>query len=210
MSSPDTSTPNPPPISDAQLRAIEQADQRERSFAFALKLARANGVGLAVCAVLALLSDLLEPSSWLLAGVLALLAYFELRGRRQLAAFDRRGLFTLTMNQLALVAFVCIYAVSRILSARSGQNPLAELMQQSGELSQLVGAQDDAGGDAGGLDELVRTGVTAFYALVIALTVVCQGGCALYYWTRRKHLDDFNAQTPAWVIAWKRGRRPDA
>ena len=39
----------------------------------------------------------------------------------------------------------------------------------------------------------------ALYGSVIALSVIFQGGNALYYFTRRKHVEAYVAETPAWI-----------
>ncbi len=205
MQTADSSSESPPPISAAQLREITLAEQREKRFAFARKLAGANGGGLALFAFLAFVSGFFDPSSWLMAGVLALLAYVELRSRKQLARYEPRALVALTVNQLALIALVCAYALSRISATQHEPSPIADLMQQHGELAEVLGGSDPTGED-NGMDQMYRSGITAFYLLVIAVTALFQGGCALYYWTRRKHLDDFIAHTPQWVIDWKRSR----
>jgi hypothetical protein len=38
-----------------------------------------------------------------------------------------------------------------------------------------------------------------FYSLIIALSVCLQGGMALYYFTRRRHVESFNRGTPPWI-----------
>ena len=44
-----------------------------------------------------------------------------------------------------------------------------------------------------------KTIVVVLYGGVIALSVLFQGGNALYYFTRRRHVEDFVADTPEWV-----------
>ncbi|MDB5304146.1 MAG: hypothetical protein JWM97_1695, partial [Phycisphaerales bacterium] len=38
-----------------------------------------------------------------------------------------------------------------------------------------------------------------FYALLIVLSILFQGGLALYYFTRRKHIAAFKLATPQWA-----------
>jgi hypothetical protein len=202
-----------PPISDAQLQEMALADERVKRFAFASKLAGLNGGGFALFAVIALLSGFFDPSSFVIGLVLAGLAFAELHGRALLSRFDRRAFVVLTFNQLALVVLVTVYALFRIRAGMSEPSPLAGLMQQNGDLSDVLGVDGMNGMNGGGLpaglddmDGLYQSAITIFYSVVIAVTAVFQGGCALYYWTRRKHLDDFLEHTPAWAIAWKRDR----
>jgi len=199
---PPTELPAPGPISPAQLEQLSLAEQRERRFAGALKVAAFNGYGLAVVGSLALLFDLSEPASWLLAAALLALAYQELRGRKLLASYDRSGLTVLMRNQLALIVVVCLYSLSRIYAALHGDNPLAQVLRDNADAAEVMEASellDDT-------SSMYRYGIVAFYALVMALTALIQGGCALYYATRRKHLNTFLSETPAWVIDWHRSR----
>jgi hypothetical protein len=48
-------------------------------------------------------------------------------------------------------------------------------------------------------DELYRLVLVAFYGTVVVLSIVFQGGTALYYGTRRKYIERYVAETPAWV-----------
>ena len=59
----------------------------------------------------------------------------------------------------------------------------------------------------GDLEGLYKTVTLAMYGGVIALSVLFQGGNALYYFTRRRHVEDFIAETPA--MGSRRPRRLD-
>jgi hypothetical protein len=63
----------------------------------------------------------------------------------------------------------------------------------------LPSAMPGMGRFVGRLDQLAPLLVYGFYGLVILLSAGCQGGMALYYFSRRKHIETFNAQTPEWV-----------
>ena len=66
---------------------------------------------------------------------------------------------------------------------------------------------DAALGTTGGFEGTVQDRSSyAFYGGVIALSVLFQGGNALYYFTRRRHVEDFIAETPEWVRDVQRGR----
>jgi len=45
----------------------------------------------------------------------------------------------------------------------------------------------------------------ALYGAMIAVALFAQGGLALFYFTRRKHIDAYLAKTPAWILAMQRG-----
>ena len=187
------------PISDAQRIEIARGAEREKAFAFARKLASFNGVGVGIFAAISLLSAVFDPSSLLLAVPLAVIAFVELNGGQRVARYERRGLVQLAYNQAALVALVAVYALVQIFSALDSPSPLADIMAQSGVPTEELGFSFMST-ELGDIDEMYRSAVTAFYGVVIAATALVQGGCALYYYSRLKHLDRFLADTPRWVI----------
>jgi hypothetical protein len=203
MASPSSLASAAPAISDAQRIEIARGAEREKRFAFARKLASFNGVGVAIFAGVSLLSAVFDVSSLLVAFPLAIIAFVELNGGQRVARYERNGLVQLACNQAALVALVSIYALVQILNAQSGASPLGEMMAQSGVPAADLGIPE-LGSELGGFDELYRTAVTAFYGVVVVATALTQGGCALYYYSRLKHLDRFLAETPRWVVDYLR------
>jgi hypothetical protein len=102
----------------------------------------------------------------------------------------------LGLNQLALMALIVLYCVIQMLTfspteltgSATIQNQLAELR--------------NAGMDTGSLDFLSQSGPTlvrGFYGLVIILSVLVQGGMAMYYFSRRRHLESYRDDAPEWV-----------
>ena len=192
-----------PPISPEQLQELTQADERERPLLLARKLAALNGFGMGLCAVLVFALGIFDPPSWLLAVVLGVLARTELRGRRLLERYDPSALPLLCRNQVALVGTVWIYALCSIYFGLRGPSPLTQILEEHPDLAEMLSTADvlhDA-------QKYYRYGLVAFYGLVIVVTTAFQGGTALYYASRRKHLDHFLARTPDWVVEWKRTRR---
>ncbi len=58
---------------------------------------------------------------------------------------------------------------------------------------------DSVLGSAGGFEGLYHSVTYALYGSVIGLSALFQGGNAFYYFTRRRHIEDFVAETPEWV-----------
>ena len=203
MTDPTPSTGAAPAISDAQRIEIARGAEREKRFVFARKLASFNGVGVGIFAAISLLSAVFDVSSLLLAFPLAIIAFVELNGGQRVARYERKGLVQLACNELALVALVTLYALVQIFSALDSASPFGELMAQSGMQSGDLDLSA-VSAELGDFDEMYRTAVTAFYGVVIAATALAQGGCAYYYYSRLKHLDQFLAETPRWVIDYLR------
>jgi hypothetical protein len=192
-----------PAISEAQLIEIARGEEREKKLSFAGKLATFNGIFVGLFAFVAFASGIFDGTSLILALPLAAIAFVELGGSKQLARYERKGLVMLTYNQAALIAVVGVYSLVQIRTAMTHPNPLGQLITESAELSEVLGAE----GVGSDFDELYRSVTTMFYTVVIIVTALSQGACALYYWTRLKHLDAFLAQTPAWVVEWLRARK---
>ena len=60
---------------------------------------------------------------------------------------------------------------------------------------QITGNQSRMSTAGGSLPMLVN----GFYLLVIVLSLAYCGGLALYYYTRRRHVEAFVRETPDWV-----------
>jgi hypothetical protein len=74
----------------------------------------------------------------------------------------------------------------------SSRGAFAAEMQAHPEYEEALGSLDEFEG-------LYRSAVVGFYGSVILLSAVFQGFNAIYYFTRRKHIDAYLQDTPAWV-----------
>ena len=191
-----------PPISAAQQAALADAEQAAKRFAFAPKLALFNGVTLLLAAAMSFMLSLFDPTALLTVAVLAGSGFIELKYGRKLRAYDPSAGLWLALNQLALLAAIVIYAVSKLAAAITGRLSLASELAAHPELTSMIGSLDDpAVHDAlAAMSDLFRTGLILGYSSLIAGSVVAQGGAAYYYFSRRKLLCDFLARTPTWVV----------
>jgi hypothetical protein len=124
---------------------------------------------------------------------LVVVAVNEFRGRRRLLQFDPSATTLLGSNQLALLALISLYCLWMIANGLYGESPLAAAFAASPELR-------DSGIELTQWSEdLYRLCVVGFYGTVIALTVIFQGLTALYYFTRRKYVTKYIAETPIWI-----------
>jgi hypothetical protein len=128
---------------------------------------------------------------------LALVAWNEFRGRRQLQEFNPAGATILGWNQLGLLGLITAYCLWAIYSNLWGGESIEAQMRANPELAAAMGSLSNVG-------DLVKPIVLGFYGVVIALTAIFQGGNALYYFSRRKYVEKFVRETPAWVIDLQR------
>ncbi|MCC6683255.1 MAG: hypothetical protein IT445_20355 [Phycisphaeraceae bacterium] len=171
---------------------IAQARQRRKAIDRAMSVAAFDAWSSAVLAALCVPFALFSWASLLAAMVLSAVAYVEFTGRAMLRQLDPRSLHVLAGNQIGMAVIVILYAVWRLYLATTGQGYAAQIEQQL--------PPDVAGQLGSSVSQLVRNMEMLVYVVLIAGTVLMQGGTALYYLSRRKALHEFVTQTPRWVI----------
>jgi hypothetical protein len=195
-----------PPAGDAPLSAehlaqLREAERRARKLRRAAGVAGFGGWSAAIFAAASAALSLTDPVGLTIAGVLALVAYHEFRGRGQLLRIDPGAPRRLALNQVFLGAALVGYGGWKLYGVLTGRS---ELLQQTptGD-PQTDAMMRDVMQDMGGL---VRTAMVAVYSGVIAVGVLVPGLTAVYYWSRRRVLADFLRTTPPWVVELMRAR----
>ncbi len=134
-------------------------------------------------------------SGLFVSAVLIFTAYREFRGVARLRRLDPAAPIYLSQNQLILAAGLIIYAGWNILLVDRGGGMLPALKSQMSEL----GADLDQQGS-----DLAPVVLKAMYFLLIVFAIFVQGGTALYYKSRQKHLQSYLAKTPPWIQQMQR------
>jgi hypothetical protein len=165
----------------------------------AARTARSSAVSILVIGAAGIPITLIWPS-WLglltEAGICAI-GVIEYIGARRMQRGDVSAAAFLGRNQLAFLGLIVLYCVIQMvtISTAAAQGSLLSADMQSA-LSQLQGTDSE-------LDHEFRTwaplATYGFYSLIIALSVCFQGGLAVYYFTRKRHLEAVAAATPAWI-----------
>jgi hypothetical protein len=182
------------PLSITHRRELSAARDRAKTIRKAARVAGFNGWTTAAAAAFSAMFLLFDRSPAAIAITLGLsvVAYNEFRGRKRLLNFDPCAATMLGWNQLGLLAAIVIYCLW-MLSASSSE---AVGAMTSGMDSATRQQMREVLGD---LDGLYKSATLAMYGGAIVLSVLFQGGNALYYFTRRRHVEDFIAETPQWV-----------
>ncbi len=191
------------PLSVTHRRELTAARDRAKSIRKAARVAAFNGWTTAVAAALSAMFILFDHSGVAIAITLGLLivAYNEFRGRKRLLSFDPNAATLLGWNQLALLAMVVMYCLWSLYTSLGGASTMATELKGYAELDSVLGS-------VGGFEELYKTITLAVYGGAIGLSVLFQGGNALYYFTRRRHVEEFIAETPQWVREVQGGSIP--
>ena len=135
--------------------------------------------------------------------MLSFVAWNEFRGRQRLLDFDPAGAAILGWNQLGLLAMIIVYCVWALYSGLVGSGTLEAQLEANPELGAALGSLEGMEG----FGELYQTIVVALYSSVIVLSVILQGANAIYYFTRRKLVENYVRETPAWVLDLQRATR---
>ena len=151
----------------------------------AAKLARSNGLGYAVFGALTILSSLpLDLPGLLLGACLLAVGVAQQRIAPRLVAGDRTVPDLLARNELLLLAAITAYAVAQMTFLRAST---------SGELEMLG---DSAGIDVAGLVDALAGAV---YGGVIVISLLYQGGMAMYFRRRGPVVERYVREVPGWA-----------
>jgi len=187
------------PLSEVDFDLLRQAAAARGPVRRAARTARTSAI--TILAVGALGVPLLAVSpSWLgLLMVLGIAAVgvVEYVGARRMRRGEPTAAVFLARNQVAFMGLIVAYCLIRMLTFSPAQARVGLLSSElQSELSQLPGFEQDIDRQLQSWAPLVTYG---FYALVIVLSLAAQGGLALYYFTRRRHLEALEHDTPAWI-----------
>lgn len=186
--------PSSAPLSPEHREQFAQAQLRRKKINRAQKIAAFNAWCFTVFAVFSLLFAFFSLTS-LIAGIaLAGLAYNEFRGRRQLALLNPAGPQTLGINQVICCLLIALYCGVQLYRTITGPGAYAQAVEQNPELADMLAPMAD----------LIQTATIATYGLVFIIGVAAQGLTAWYYFSRKRHLDDYLEQTPDWVLDLER------
>jgi hypothetical protein len=189
-----------PPMVEAQFLLVRQALAARQPIRSAARTARRSAVTTLVIGAGSVPVAVLFPS-WL--GIVVALGIctigaIEYAGARRMQRGLPSAAAFLARNQLAFLGLIVAYCVLQMVSASS---PAAGSAIISDELQSQLSQVPGFGGD---FTQQIKAAVPlvsyAFYTLVILLSAGFQGGLALFYFTRKKHLEALERSTPPWVL----------
>ena len=187
------------PLREVDYVQIRQAAITRKPIDRATRVARSSAISILVVGFIALpfATLALNLSSYAVAGAICLVGWLELRGSQQMSQAIPQSAKRLGFNQLAFMALILLYAIWQMLrfSLEGAKDVLISPDVQS-QLSQL-GAMQDAVNEQ--LEVWAPLVVYGLYGSLIVLSVLFQGGLALYYFTRSNYLVHFNQTTPKWI-----------
>jgi hypothetical protein len=168
---------------------LVRAKERTKAMRKAASMAAFNGWSTGIMAAISAPFALFSAAGFLMTAGLAVVAYNEFRGRKRLLALDPTSTAFLGWNQIGFFILIVAYCLWMLFTSIGS---FAAELQAQPELEASLGSLD-------GFDDLYRRFVIGFYGTVILLSAIFQGATAIYYFTRRKHVDTYVQETPAWV-----------
>jgi hypothetical protein len=185
--------PTDGPLGPQHHVALATANERAKKIRKAAGVAAFNGWGTAALAVCSAPFAPFSIVGFLVALGLTVVAYNEFHGRKRLLRFDPAATRLLGWNQLGFLGLIIAYCAWMLFTGLTSENPITAEMARNLDLDRALGS-------VGQFDYLYRVTVAAFYGTVVFLAVIFQGLNAVYYFTRRKYVASFLAETPDWVI----------
>ena len=197
--------PAAPGASAPQMNPLQIQQQMSAARIAAKKVRRAASVAtadawmLAIVAVPSLAAGLIDRGliGILLGAALCAIACVEFSGAKRIRRLDPSSTRMLGFNQLALAAVLIIYSLWSLHQAMNG-GLAAELKEHEAEL-QAMGKE---------MEDMLQTTTNLVYYTLIAVAVFMQGGTALYYFSREKHIRQYVETTPPWIVEMQRNGAP--
>ncbi len=202
-SSPPAPAELSPQVVQEQLAAARIAAKKIRR---AINYATFDAWTIAIFAALSFACGLFGGAVGVVLGIAtAATAWVEFKGAARLRRLDATAARTLAWNQLALAAILILYALWSLHSTptMSSQSLMSELGPDANQI------------DTSQIDSLVGSfsGITKMfwylvYGTVIVFAVFAQGGTALYYFSREKHITNYIKTQPPWVVQMQQAGAP--
>ena len=183
------------PLSAEHLRQMQDARVRAKKIRRCVALANFDGWSVGAFGALTLLFGVFTLTGWLLGGGMLAVAYVELNTVGSVKRLEPSAARRLGWNQLALAGLLLSYAGWSLYAAWFGPDPLASTIAAAPETAELLAPYSS-------LARLIRVAV---YIALAAVAIFAQGGTALYYFTREKHIRAYREQTPSWIVELQQG-----
>jgi hypothetical protein len=177
-------------LSAEQMQALQAARRDGRRITRAAGVAAFSGWTMATFAFITLLSGIFSLPALLLGIGMTGSAWVELKGSKQLRRLDTGAPVRLGFNQIALAVMLALYGGWGIFAALTGPGPYDAQIAAGGEMADMFRP-------IAALHMLVTVVV---YGGVIIGAFIATTCTALYYFTRRRHIEAHLRRTPEWVV----------
>lgn len=191
VSPPWASPPGP-----EHLQQLALARERGRKIRRAFLTASISAWTLGVFAVLTFLVGLLSMSAvgTGLGMGMCIVTWFEFQGAFGLKRLDPDAPQRLAINQVVLGAMLFAYGAYSLFTIG---DPTASIKAQIGSSPELDGYMSE-------ISQMATIIYVIVYITVMAVAVLGPGLTAVYYYTRRKYIEQYVKETPSWILELQR------
>jgi len=191
--------PAPGPLQESDFIRIRQALVQRLAVKRAARTAMTSAVitliiGGASLPLTLLCSDL---ASVLIAAAICAIGVMEYLGCRKMRRADPSAARHLGINQMAFLGVIILYCLAQVFTFSPEKAKAAAISPEV--RAQLYVLPDTQQAIDSQIERWAPVLTYGFYSLVIVLSVCCQGGLAWYYFSRRRHVETFNQNTPQWI-----------
>jgi hypothetical protein len=175
-------------LTSEQRSQLELALELHRPVARAANIGRSNARGYVLFGALTLMASVLmglDVPGLAIGAVVTGVGVAQVSAAKRLRAADPAAPRAMARNELLLMAGIVAYALLKL-----------TVLSEANDLSSEVGDTSALGVD---FAELTRSINTTVYTSVIAVTLLYQGGLALYFLRRRPMLERYVAEAPEWA-----------
>jgi hypothetical protein len=183
------------PLSAEHLRQMSDAHQRAKKVRRCVSVANFDGWSVGVFGGLTLLFGMFSFWGWFLGGGMLIIAYVELSTASRIRRLEPNAARRLGWNQIALACLLLTYAGWSLYQSIYGPDLLASAAAEVPEVADMLVPYSD----------LARMINVAVYVGLACVAIFAQGGTALFYFTREKHIRAYREQTPAWIVEFQQG-----
>jgi hypothetical protein len=130
----------------------------------------------------------------LLGAGMSYVAYVEFVEASRLRKLDLAAPKKLAINQVILGSLLMAYAVYMLLTMHVDMS----------EYSDLAGLGPAGASTINSVKQMTTLAYQLMYFALIAVAIFAQGGTALFYLSRKKHLHRYLEHTPPWIVEMQR------
>jgi hypothetical protein len=179
-----------------QLKQIADARLRSKKIRKGVSVAIFDGWTVGLFGGLTLLGGIFSFSlvALLLGAGMITVAYVELRGAKRMRLLDPQAPRMLAWNQVVLGGLLLAYASYSLWTIYTGRTEMQSEIAKYPELTDVVGD----------MDRLAKLIGLLIYGTLMAVAIFGQGGTALFYLSRKKHIEAYLRETPHWIIEAQR------
>jgi hypothetical protein len=178
------------PLSAEHLRQMSDARLRAKKVRRCVSVANFDGWSVGAFGGLTLLFGMFSFWGWFLGAGMLISAYVELTTVSRVKRLEPNAARRLGWNQIALAGLLLTYAGWSLYQSVYGPDLLASAAAEVPEAADMLAPYS-------GLARMISVAV---YVGLACVAVFAQGGTALYYFSREKHIRAYREQTPAWIV----------